>query len=126
MRRPRKPAGDGGETLLELAIAIAILGICVVAIATGVTVSIKTSRIHNEQSTAQQYLHNYAENLASNYTQCSGSTAPTYSTQAPSQPAGFGAPTVNVKFWNATSAGFASGTCPSSDPGLQQVTISLN
>lgn len=127
MRRLRKPKGDAGETLLELVVAITILAVVVVSIASGVIVSIKTSRIHQLQSTAQQFLRNYAESIAQSYTACSGSTAPNYVTVgALPTPNGFGAPSATVKFWDSTAAAFSGTSCPGTDPGLQQVTLTLD
>lgn len=115
-RRPRVE-GDRGETLLELIVAIAILGIAVVAIASGLALSIKVSDIHRKQALASEYLHNYAEQLSNSYAPCSGATPPSYSLAANT---GFQAPVVSVKFWNGTA--FAT-ACP--DTGLQQLSIQL-
>jgi len=124
---------DRGETLLELVIAIIILGVLVVAIGSGVVVSVKVSGIHRSQSTADAFLHNYAESIQSSYKACGSAAAPTYSALASgyvsglATPTGFNAPTASVKFWQANPGTFVSsgGACPASDPGLQQVTFAL-
>lgn len=126
----RLRSDDRGETLLELVISIAILGVCVVAIGAGIAMSIKMSSIHRAQATASAFLHNYAESLQNSYTACSGGNAPNYVSiaglAAPSSD--FSAPTATVKFWNpnATPAAFSNSTCPATDPGLQQVTLTLD
>ena len=120
---------DRGETLLELVITIAILGVCVVGIGAGIALSIKISSIHRDQATADAFLHNYAETLQNSYTACSGGVAPNYvSVASLAAPSGFSTPTATVKFWNASGspAAFNSSTCPATDPGLQQVTLGLD
>jgi type II secretory pathway pseudopilin PulG len=127
-RRPR--TDDRGETLLELVVSIAILGVCVVAIGTGIALGIKTSSIHRAQATASAFLHNYGAALQNSYTPCSGGNAPDYVSiaglAAPS--ADFAAPSATVKFWNpnGTPAAFSSTACPATDPGLQEVTLTLD
>src|SRR2546427_3600503 len=101
MRRP-KLGDDRGETLLELVISILILGICVVAIGTSITLSVKMSAVHRAQSTASRFLHNYAEALQSSYLPCDGcSTQPDYVTPL-APPAGFKPPTEAVSYWEGT------------------------
>ncbi|TDO64047.1 pilin/secretion family protein with methylation motif [Kribbella sp. VKM Ac-2571] len=58
----RPPSSDEtGETLLEVLIAVAIMGIAVVAIMAGLTTSILMSDIHRKQATAGTYVRDYAE-----------------------------------------------------------------
>jgi type II secretory pathway pseudopilin PulG len=115
---------DRGETLLELIIAIAILGVCVVAIGSGIAMSITISAVHRNQATAQDSLHNYAETLQSSYVPCTASTAPNYAqTLKQLAPSNWPAPTVVVEYWLPTTAVF-SPTCPAGgDTGLQQVAL---
>ena len=64
----RQPANDQGETLIELIIAIAIMGIAVVAIVGGIITSILMSDIHRKQTTAGAIARSDAEVLvASGY-----------------------------------------------------------
>lgn len=116
MRARRRVGGERGETLLELIVAMGILGVAVVAIASGIAVSVAASRSHRDQANAGTYLHNYAEQVMSSYTGCGAS--------APSLPAktGFQAPVLSIKYWTGTA--FGPDTC-TTDPGLQQVTIKL-
>jgi len=52
---------DDGETLIELIIAVAIMGITVIAIIGGVGTAILMSDIHRKQATAGAYVRSYAE-----------------------------------------------------------------
>ena len=120
--RSRPSSNDKGETLLEVLIAVAIMGIAVVAIVGGIATSILMSDIHRKETTAGAYVRNYAETLQRSYTLCVAGTAPNYASIL-AQQSGFNLPTATVKFWDGTS--FSSSNCPATDPGLQQVTLTL-
>jgi Tfp pilus assembly protein PilE len=124
-RRHREDS-ERGETLLELIMAITILGVCVVAIGSGIAVSITISAIHRNQATAQDSLHNYAETLQNLYTPCTATSTPNY-TRSLIVPPGFSTPTVVVDYWVPTNGAFTTNqTCPTSgDSGLQQVKLTL-
>ncbi|MGH8962913.1 MAG: type II secretion system protein [Jatrophihabitantaceae bacterium] len=120
----RRGNDDRGESLIELILAIGILGICVLAIGSSIALSVKTSAIHRGQATADAFLHNYAETLQSSYTPCANGASYTSGLPLPSGNFQTGA---TVQFWNATTASFGPlPSCTSStDPGLQQVTLTL-
>jgi type II secretory pathway pseudopilin PulG len=107
---------ERGETLLELIVALGILGIAVVAVASGIAVSVVASGRHRDEANAGTYLHNYAEQVSARYTSC-GASAPSLAAQT-----GFQAPSLSIKYWAGTAFGPSSCT---TDPGLQQVTIRL-
>ncbi len=89
----RRVRADRGETLIELVISIAILGICVVAIGAGIIGTVMISTVHRDQADASTILHNYAEALqATTYSACAGST---YSLPTVS---GFAAPTISIAY----------------------------
>lgn len=125
-----RAADDRGETLLELIIAIMILGVLVVAVGSGIAVSVKVSGLHRMQSTAGAFLHNYAETLqgAGTYTKCTASSTPNYASALAAPPDGsFNDPSATVVYWDSATGKFGASTgCPAAgDPGLQQVTLQL-
>lgn len=77
---PRRRAVDEkGETLLEMLLAIAILGVVVVALMAGLTTSVLISDVHRKQSTAGAYVRDFAEAVATsvasgNYLTCASAS----------------------------------------------------
>jgi len=141
--RARPCSDDEGETLLELMIAVAIMGIAVVAIVGGIATSILMSDIHRKQATAGAYVRNYAEAVVAYVaadTPASkanfGPGSPDYSPStvlknlnpnaalawamftAPN--VGFDQPTTSVKCWDGTAF-----TSCSTVSAVQQITLSV-
>lgn len=52
---------DQGETLIELVVAVAILGVAAVAILSGLMLSIRTSSAHRGEATSGSYVRSWAE-----------------------------------------------------------------
>jgi Tfp pilus assembly protein PilE len=124
MRRPRFTRDERGETLLELLVAITILGVCVVAIGAGIVASIRIAQIHRYQAMADDALHNYAETLQTKYQLCAAGTSNYYASLLASPDSNFTNPTAAVASWSPASAQFVAG-CAAPDSGLQQVTLTL-
>ena len=141
-RRRTQSILDAGDTLVELVVAVAILGIAFAAILGGFATSVTASDFHQKQAQAEALIHNFAEHLASTdttdpdaYQACTAATLPNYpvpSTDA--YPVGATPATslyqwtVSVQFWaNApTQPPMWSSTCPATgDAGLQQVQITV-
>lgn len=117
MRRlPRRAATEAGFTLVELLLAVSILGIGVVAVVGGMMTSIQVSDLGRRQAEGQTALRAYAESVAgATYAPC----APAYSTSyAP--PAGYSA-AMTVAYWDGSSFTATCGT----DKGLQRVTLRI-
>jgi prepilin-type N-terminal cleavage/methylation domain-containing protein len=117
---------ERGETLLELIVAITILGVCVVALGSGIALSVTISVVHRSQATAQDSLRNYAETLQNFYTPCTATSTPDYAASL-IVPPGFSPPAIVVDYWLPTTATFTSSqTCPpGGDTGLQQIKLTL-
>ena len=127
---PRLPEADRerGETLLELLIALTIMGITVVAVIGGLVTTITVSDVHRKQSTAGAAVRDYAENVekfvaGAGYTACAtpSSYAPGVSGIDFTPPAGYAASAVAVRYWSGT-AWVAS---PCADIGLQELTVQV-
>jgi Tfp pilus assembly protein PilV len=120
----RRVEGERGETLLELIIAIAILGVGVIAIVSGISVSIMATDTHRKQAIAGTTARSYAEFLenaaaqAGGYIDCAG--VGTYPPYAP--PTSFTASVTAVKYWNGSTFSAAN---PCANVGVQQLTIEV-
>lgn len=118
--RARPNRTDAGETLIELIIAMAIMGIAVVAIVGGLATSIMMSDIHRKQTTAGAYVRSYAEAVSGHY-----DASPSPSSYLPAAvgltvPSGFTATVTQVRCWTGTEFG----TCSASS-SVQQVTLKV-
>ncbi|MFL6161824.1 MAG: prepilin-type N-terminal cleavage/methylation domain-containing protein [Jatrophihabitantaceae bacterium] len=118
---------DRGETLIELLVALTILGIALVAVVGAFGASITMSDIHRKQATAGAGVRNYAEQVESyiagtGYSACAAPSAYAAATVGYAAPTGYTAAPVAIRYWtgSAWSAGCAS------DTGLQQLTIAVN
>ena len=127
--RPASFAPERGDTLVEVLVAMVILGIAGAAIMGGFASSIVLSTVHRKLATTASDSRNFAELLdkaidgkAIAYTPCAAAAA--YSS-----PPGFTAGANNtprvtaVAYWNGTS--FVGSCPPGGDQGLQQVSVSV-
>ncbi len=98
-------ARDDGESLIELIVAVAILGVAVVAIVAGLGTSVLMSDVHRKQATAGVAVRDYA--VPSGYSR--------------SMVAGPGGQP--LAYWNGSGW---QNTCPATgDTGLQQLTVQV-
>ncbi|MGH3862070.1 type IV pilus modification PilV family protein [Actinokineospora sp.] len=118
-------ADDRGETLLELLIAVVILGIGAVAIGAGLTTSVLASDVHRKQSTAGTMVRDFGEAIRTSV--ANGGYVACAAPGAYASPAGFAVPTgytsavTATKYWDGTAWQASCGT----DTGLQQLTLQV-
>jgi type II secretory pathway pseudopilin PulG len=131
-------AADRGESLIEILVAMLIMGIVVVAVMGGLLTSVKVSDIHRKQATAGADVRSYVEGVkravaAGGYKPCAASSdyLPVPGTAAAAvhfvPHTGFTASVVKVEYWTDTGPGtpwsWASSCSP--DWGLQRVTLQV-
>jgi type II secretory pathway pseudopilin PulG len=118
-------ADDRGESLLELLVAVAILGVAVAAIIGGVGVSVLMSDVHRKQATAGAGVRDFGEAIenqvmAGGYFACAAPAK--YAAPAGfATPAGFASSVTAVKYWTGSAWSATCGT----DSGLQQLTLQV-
>jgi type II secretory pathway pseudopilin PulG len=113
---------DQGESLIEIVLALAILGIAAVAITTGLLLSAKLSDVHRKQTTASAFVRNYAEFLENTVTGggyvAGAGTYPAYSPGT-----GFTASVTKKQCWSGSA--WASPCTAGNDLGVQQLTLQV-
>lgn len=121
MRPPRCSSGgrDAGFTLVEMLLAVAILGIGVLTVVSGMATSIKVSDMGRRNAEAQGLIRAYAEAVAADaYAGC----ATSYPAGGFTSPSGWST-TMTVTYWKASTNTFDP-TC-GTDSGLQRVTLTV-
>jgi type II secretory pathway pseudopilin PulG len=115
---------ERGESLLELVVAIALMGVAIVAVMAGLTTTVLMSDRQHKEATAVATVRNYAEALQNyvangHYVAC----ATTYAVPGFAVPEGFTATVVSgsVQYW--TGAAWLPLCLP--DRGLQRVRVSV-
>ena len=105
-RTPQR--SDRGETLIELVVAVAILGIAAVAILAGLMLSVRTSDIHRNDATGGAYVRSFAEAIqtdvdANGYKPCATAASTYADVPVPDLPAGYTPSVTAVQSWNGSS-----------------------
>lgn len=123
MSAPARPRDERGETLVELLVTVAILGIAGVLVVGAMLMGVTASDVGRKQASGGAYARSYAEAIQQSvdanagYAGC-GSAAATYGAVAvPDLPAGFTKSVVDVRSWT----GSAWGACDSR--GIQRITV---
>lgn len=121
---------QAGATLVEVLIAIALVGILVLALASGMLTLIKTSTETTKQQQVELALGSFTESLKSGpYTKCAGLVAgspyPDTAAWVPSQPT-MTASLIKIEYWDKSSGSFVS-SCPATgDQGAQRLTVQVD
>lgn len=134
MSGSRGSRDEAGETLVEVLVAIAILGLAAVAILAGVELSVKSSAIGRNQATGGSYVRSLGEAIQNEvnlhgYQKCGGSgyissavlKAAGIPTGSPA--AAYPSPSV-VKTWAWTASGWQPCTA-SADNGVQRLDLKV-
>jgi len=122
--------GEDGDTLIEILVAVVLLGVAFVILLEGLATAIVASGYQQNETVADSLARGAAEMLSSQkYIQCAGTQSNgTYS--VPSEPAMFSI-NVSITYWDGTT--FVPSTnstqCPPSgaqaDMGSQQLTLTV-
>jgi type II secretory pathway pseudopilin PulG len=134
-------SSEAGETLVEMLIAIAVIGIAVTAILGALLTSITASTQHRGLAVEDTLLRSYAEQAkqqielqtptssALYQPSCQASYTVNWPPAGLTVPAGYDVKISNIKYWS-TSAGVAGGFVDSAtcqlDSGLQLITVTAS
>ncbi|MEU3064312.1 type II secretion system protein [Streptomyces subrutilus] len=117
-RRPRRRRGEEGETLIEVLVAVVLMGVAFVAVLGGMGTAVISSVTQQELTGADSVVRNAAEKVVGDpYVPCAGG----YETPAP--PAGYTV-SVTIAYWDGVGAFGPS--CPAADTGVQKVTLTVH
>jgi type II secretory pathway pseudopilin PulG len=114
------PSREAGESLAELLVAIAILGLAIVVIVGGLGNAIFASNEHRNYATAGTVARNAAETLKDR--KLAWNASGNYTVPA----SGAFSASVSAKCWDLNSSPATFGACPNGDAGLQQLTVTAS
>ena len=128
------PPDGRGETLVEILVAVAILGLAATALLGALGTVTSASALHREQATAETAIRSYAEAVkAVGYRPgCSDPTRYTESSVGFAVPDGYGTTAPEVWYWHRATGPADTDRfvppveCPAQDPGLQLVTLEVH
>jgi type II secretory pathway pseudopilin PulG len=120
-----RPRAEDGDTLIEVLVAVMMLGVAVVVLLGGLGTGIRITDVHRKQAAASAYLHTFAETLESAvaasptaYRDCADwsvydplfrITDTTYESRVAS-----------VSYWDGSAFTVA---CPGADTGVQRLLL---
>ena len=119
MKRLRE---DRGESLIELLVALSIMGTAIAVLLAGLATTINMSVVHREQAEAGVHVRAFAEAVENTVAANPSGYVPCATTSSYlavyTAPAGFTRSVVEIKYWNGAWAN-SCGT----DQGVQRVTL---
>lgn len=115
---------DEGETLIELVVALAILGVAAVAVLAGLMLSVRTSELHRNEASGGAYVRSLAEAIQNHvdsdgYAPCNDAATTYAGVPVPDLPADYTRSVTAVQSWN----GSAWGDC--TPDGIQRVELKI-
>ena len=124
--------GESGDTLIEVLVALFIMGLTFTVIVGGIGTAIIGAALQQNTTTVDSLIRSAADQVASasnTYIPCAEDSADaaadskgTY--QLPTPPTGFGVSITSVGYWNATTNTFDVHPPTCNDSGLQLITLS--
>ncbi|MFF0215337.1 type IV pilus modification PilV family protein [Streptomyces vinaceus] len=116
--RSQRRRGEEGETLIEVLVAVVLMGVAFVTIFGGIGTAIISSARQQKVTGADSVVRSAAEKVISApYVSCAGGYA------IPAPPAGYTV-TVEVEYWDGVGA--FGRPCPTADTGVQKVTLTVH
>ncbi|MFD9611712.1 type II secretion system protein [Streptomyces sp. NPDC004288] len=117
-RRTRRHRGEEGETLVEVLVAVVLMGVAFVTVLGGLGTAIISSVAQERLTGADSVVRTAAERIVSEpYVSCAAG----YTTPVP--PPGFTV-TVEIAYWDGV--GSFGPSCPAADTGVQKVTLTVH
>lgn len=115
--RPQPRRGEEGETLIEVLVAVVLMGVAFVTIFGGIGTAIISSARQQKVTGADSVIRSAAEKVISApYVSCAGGY------ETPTPPAGYTV-TVEIEYWDGVGA--FGRPCPAADTGVQKVTLTV-
>jgi type II secretory pathway pseudopilin PulG len=116
---------DAGESLVELLVSIAIMGIAVTAILGAITMGATASSLHKNEAQSQTLVRNWAEKVSDDsrtpgFWACPDPVIPL----ATGLPTGY-TPTRSVSYWNPSTMKFDGPSC-AGDKGLRKIQLTVS
>ena len=115
---------ERGETLVEMIVSVAILGMAGVAILAGLLVSVRSSDVGRNQATGGAYVRSFAEAIqnyvdSNGYKACSTAASTYQSVPVPDLPPGYTPSVTAVQSWNGSAWGACAAT------GIQRLDLTV-